>query len=60
MNTKKCLKQRFLDYISGFAKNPGEYTDEELLTIGIAHQELQRADKNWIELAEVLGVNKTG
>lgn len=60
MSTKKCLKQKFLDYINGFAKNPGEYTDDELLTIGIAHQELQRADKNWIELAEVLGVDKTG
>ena len=60
MSTKKCLKQKFLDYISSFSKKPGEYTDDELLTIGIAHQELQRADKNWIELADILGITKTG
>ena len=56
---KKSLKPSFISYIEGFKKKPGEYTEEELITIGIAHQELIRADKDWSSLVEVLGVDKS-
>ena len=56
----KKLKPDFLDYIAGFNKKPGEYTEEELLTIGLAHKDLPISDKSWEEVVKVLGINKSG
>ena len=53
-------KTEFLEYVKSFKKAPGEYTEDELLQIGITHQQLFRADKNWIELASLVGLDKTG
>ena len=55
------LPNKFYDYLKSFNKKPGEYTDEELETIGIYHQGLERWEKNWNDVAELLGVvDKTG
>lgn len=56
----KSLKPEFLSFIKEFKKQPGKYTEDELVTIGIAHQELIRANKDWTALVEVLGVDKSG
>ena len=58
--SKRSLKPVFIEFIKSFNKKPGEYTTDELIKIGIAHQELIRADKDWIELAKYLGLDKTG
>ena len=52
-------KNEFIEYVNGFNKKPGEYTDDELLQIGIEHQQLVNG-KNWNEVAELVGVGKTG
>lgn len=54
------LKRDFITYIKEFKKNPGEYTEEELIKIGIAHQSMRRADKDWNGLAKELGLDKNG
>lgn len=55
----KSLNPNFLDYIASFNKEPGNYTEDELLTIGIAHQQLLTG-KSWIQLAKILGLSKDG
>lgn len=53
-------KQDFLDYISSFGKQPGEFTEEEIFDIAVAHRSLSKKDKDWEELVKLLGINKTG
>ena len=55
------LPDKFLDYLKTFNKQPGEYTEEEQINIGIYHQGLQRAEKNWNDVTSLLGItDKTG
>jgi len=53
-------KHEFYEYIHSFNKKHGEYTGEEIFAIGVAHKALLHTDKNWNELAEILGISKTG
>lgn len=54
------LQSDFITYIDSFNKQPGEYTEEELLAIGIEHQKLRLGCKDWNALSEKLGLDKTG
>ena len=55
------LPEKFLEYLKTFNKNPGEYTKEEQAEIGIFHQGLHRWEKNWNDVAALLGIkDKTG
>lgn len=56
MNTK----QELLDFIASFNKQAGEYTADELFQIGVAHKSLPGGDKNWNELAAILGTTQSG
>ncbi len=48
--------KEFEDYIKSFNKNPGEYTEEEILAIGLKHkEELLLGDRDWSKLAETVG-----
>lgn len=49
-------KKEFEEYIASFKRNVGEYTDEEVYKIGVAHKSLDKVDKNWSKLAKTLGV----
>lgn len=53
-------KKEFYDYILSFDKKPGEFTDEEIYLIGVAHKQLPLADKNWNDLVRTLGLKKSG
>lgn len=53
-------KKEFIEYIESFKKGPGEYTQEELYEIGVKHKTLYGKDKNWEELANVLGTTMSG
>jgi hypothetical protein len=53
-------KKELFSYIESFNKFPGTYDDEELYKIGVAHKTLLRSEKNWEELANVLGLNISG
>lgn len=53
-------KQEFMQYIQSFNKNPGEYTKDELYKIGVKHKELYGKEKNWKELATLLGCSWGG
>lgn len=53
-------KEQFKQYVLDFKKQPGEYTEDELISIGIEHQALLRVEKDWTALANELGVNKSG
>lgn len=52
--------KEFIDYIKSFNKLPGEYTEDEIYDICMIHKSLLKEDKNWNELANILGVNRTG
>ena len=45
----------FNSYIESLAKDPGEYTSEELYQIGIRHKQLPQNEKNWKELSQIVG-----
>ncbi len=53
-------KQEFIEYVASFNKKPGEYTLDELYQIGVAHKKLLGRDKNWDELASIVGTEYTG
>ena len=53
-------KQEFIQYVESFKKKPGEYTLDELYEIGVAHKKLLGRDKNWDELASIVGTEYTG
>lgn len=52
-------KKEFMDFIKSFNKQAGEYTEDEIYKIGVAHKSLMPADKSWKELASILGVTKS-
>lgn len=52
-------KTELYDYIKSLGKEPGTYTEEELVDIGIKHQALI-SGKDWPELADFLKVGKSG
>ena len=55
------LPEKFNEYLKKFNKQPGEFTEEELIDIGIFHQSLNRWEKNWNDVVALLGVpDKTG
>jgi hypothetical protein len=53
-------KKEFIDYVSSFKKKPGTYTQDELYQIGVEHKKLIGRDKNWDELAGIVGTHYTG
>jgi hypothetical protein len=53
-------KQEFIKYVGSFNKKPGNYTMDELYQIGVAHKKLIGRDKNWDELASIVGTEYTG
>ena len=50
----------FESYIKSFNKQPGEFTKDEIYKIGVAHKSLPQVDKNWNNLADMLGYNRKG
>lgn len=48
-------KSTLLQYIKSFNKQHGQYTKEELAKIGSYHRRLKQIDKNWSELATIVG-----
>lgn len=53
-------KQELITLINSFGRLPGEYTEHEIYEIGKAHRELPQKDKNWNELALMIGYNGSG
>ena len=53
----KELPESFKEYVAGFNKPTGDYTEEELIEIGIKHQDLPLCEKNWAELVELLKIS---
>jgi cell division protein ZapA (FtsZ GTPase activity inhibitor) len=53
-------KKEFIQYLSSFNKEPGKYSLDELYRIGVAHKKLAGRDKNWDELAILVGTHYTG
>ena len=54
-------KKEFLEWLNGFGKEAGEFTEEELYLIGSEFKKLPLSEKNWTELVTMLGVtNKDG
>lgn len=51
-------KTEFYEYIKSFGKNPGEYTDDEIYDICVAHKDLI-SGKSWREVVDLLGVDKS-
>lgn len=47
----------FNEYVKSFNKNPGEYSDEEQLQIGVKFKELPVKYRNWQALKEALGLS---
>ena len=52
------LNKDFHNYVKEFNKDPGAFTDGEILEICLKHRAL-RCGKDWAELASILGVNKS-
>lgn len=52
-------KLEFYDYVKSFNKNPGEFTEDEIYDICVAHKNLE-SGKNWNEVVSLLGVDKSG
>ena len=50
----------FEAYILSFNKMAGDYTDDEIFAIGVAHKSLPHTEKNWTKLSERLGLGKSG
>lgn len=47
-------KTEFNSFLKSFNKQPGEYTEDEIYQIGAKYKQLDRADKNWNELAKLI------
>lgn len=54
------LNQETLNKIHSYGKMPGEYTLDEIYEIGVVNNSQPRGSKNWNELADILGCDKTG
>lgn len=53
-------KSEFLDYVLSFHKVAGNYTNDEIYQIGIEHKKLLKEEKNWTEVAQLVGWAGTG
>lgn len=53
-------KDDFNKFLDEFNKEAGEFTDEELYSIGCKYKELPTSQKRWDELVKTLGVERTG
>ena len=53
--TDKITKKEFNEFLDGFNKEPGEYTDQEMYEIGMKYKLLPTSEKRWNELATILG-----
>lgn len=52
--------KEFNEFVDSFNKEAGEFTDEELYTIGCKYKQLPTSEKRWEDLVQMLGVNKNG
>lgn len=52
--TEYITKKEFDEYLNNFNKEPGEYTDEELYSIGTKYKLLPTTEKRWNELVQML------
>lgn len=51
------INKEFLDYVDGYGRDRGEFTEDELYEIGVRYkEEVPLSEKNWSELVELLGV----
>ena len=48
-------REEFLTYLESFKKKPGEFTREEIYSIGVAHKSLPVQDKSWSFVADAVG-----
>ena len=53
-------KSEFLDYVLSFHKVAGNYTNDEIYQIGVEHKKLLKEEKNWTEVAQLVGWAGTG
>ena len=51
----RITKKEFNEFLDGFNKEPGEYTDQEMYEIGMKYKSLPTSEKRWNELATTLG-----
>lgn len=51
----KITKKEFNEFLDGFNKEPGEYTDQEMYEIGMKYKSLPTSEKRWSELVAILG-----
>ena len=51
----RITKKEFDEFLNGFDKEPGEYTDQEMYEIGMKYKSLPTSEKRWNELVAVLG-----
>ena len=52
--------KEFNEFVDSFNKEAGEFTDDELYTIGCKYKELPTSEKRWEDLVQMLGVDKNG
>lgn len=48
-------KREFVEFIHSFGKQPGEFTKDEIVEIGIEHRGLAAADKSWMFVKQMVG-----
>ena len=48
-------KNDFIFYIQSLKKGPGDFTDDEIYDIGKKHKTLPKNERNWSNLAEIVG-----
>lgn len=60
MSKEIITKKEFDEFLNKFDKEPGEFTDDELVEIGSMFKRLPTSEKRWNDLVELLGVDKTG
>lgn len=53
-------KKELIDLITSFKKRPGEYTEDEIYQIGVAHKQLLQSEKCWSEVASLIGWKGSG
>ena len=53
-------RKEFESLIDSFNRRAGEFSDDEVLEIGLAHKDLSHIDKSWQGLADRLGLGKSG
>ena len=43
----RITKKEFNEFLDGFNKEPGEYTDQEMYEIGMKYKMLPTSEKRW-------------